>query len=217
MPSPNSSIMLPLLPFPSATSIVLPKPGGLLKSQTPLRNAERHSQGHCFKDLQNYITISRYTSTVIFKAKAESWQKTCSSLSPKTRPSEVFSLLHSISGSPTSSSSDLSNFPSCHTPVDCANQFSAYLQSYFSTQTPKPFQSTEKAHMNKIKIAHFTRNTLHSTFCSPSSSLKLSSAISQLSNLTSSGPNQITYSFLTHFPQSALQFLLHIVSALPHK
>ena len=52
-------------------------------------------------DRQNYITTSRYTSTVISKAKAESWQKPCSSLFPKTRPSEVFSLLRSIFGSPS--------------------------------------------------------------------------------------------------------------------
>ena len=41
---PNSSMMLPLLPFLSATSIALLKPGGLPKLQTPLRNAKRHSQ-----------------------------------------------------------------------------------------------------------------------------------------------------------------------------
>ena len=46
IPSPNSSRILPLLPFPSATSIALPKPGGFLKLQTPLRNAEKHSQRH---------------------------------------------------------------------------------------------------------------------------------------------------------------------------
>ena len=80
IPSPNSSMVLPLLPFPSATSIALPKPGGFLKLQAPLRNAERHF----------------------------------------------------------SSLSDLPNFPSCHTPVDCANQLSAHLQSHFSTQTPNP-------------------------------------------------------------------------------
>ena len=54
----------------------------------------------------------------------------------KNRPSKVFSLLHSISGS-SSSSSNLPNFPSCHTPVDCTNQLSAHLLSHFSTQTPK--------------------------------------------------------------------------------
>ena len=145
---------------------------------------------------------------MISKAKAKSWQKTCSSLSPKTRPSEVFSLLRSISGSPSPTTSDLPNFPNCHTPVDCANHLSSHLQFHFSTQTPKPFRSTEKAQMNLIRTAHC--NTLHSTFCSPFSSLKLSIAISQLSTSTSSGPDHITYPFLTHLPQSALHFLLYI-------
>ena len=53
-------------------------------------------------------------------------------------------------------------------------------------------------------------NTLHSTFCSPFSSLELSTAISQLSTSTSSGPDQITYPLLFHLPQSALHFLLYI-------
>ena len=43
---PNSSIMLPLLPFLSAASTALLKPGGLLKSQMPSQNVERHLQRH---------------------------------------------------------------------------------------------------------------------------------------------------------------------------
>ena len=43
---PNSSMMLPLLPFLSAASTVLLKPGGLLKSQMPSQNAERHLRRH---------------------------------------------------------------------------------------------------------------------------------------------------------------------------
>ena len=96
-----------------------------------------------------------------------------------------FSLLHSISGSSSSSPSDFPSVISCHTPVNCANQLSTYLQSHFSTQTPKPFCSTEKTHMNKIRSAQC--NNLHSF-----SSLELSSAISQLSNSTFSNPDQIT-------------------------
>ena len=145
---------------------------------------------------------------MISKAKAKSWQNTCSSLSPKTRPSEVFSLLRSISGSPSPTTSDLPNFSNCHTPVDCANHLSSHLQSHFSTQTPKPFRSTEKAQMKQIRTAHC--NTLHSTFCSPFSSIELSTAISQLSTSTSSGPDQITYPLLSDLPQSALNFLLYI-------
>ena len=64
--------------------------------------------------------------------------------------------------------------------------------------------------MNLIRTAHC--NTLHSTFCTPFSSHELSTAISQLSTSTSSGPDQITYPLLTHLPQSALHFLLYISS-----
>ena len=100
------------------------------------------AMAHCSKeDCQNYITILSYTSTVISKAKAELWQKTCSSVSSKTRPSEVFSLLHSISDSSSSSS----NFPSCHTSVDCVNQLFAHIQSHFSIQTPKFFSKYQKS------------------------------------------------------------------------
>ena len=60
--------------------------------------------------------------------------------------------------------------------------------------------------MNLIRTEHC--NTLHTTFCSPFSSLELSTAISQLS--TSSGPHQITYPFLTHFAQSGFYFILYI-------
>ena len=62
--------------------------------------------------------------------------------------------------------------------------------------------------MNFIRTAHC--NTLHSTFCSPFSSLELSTAISQLSTSTSLGTDQITYPLLTHLPQSVLHFLLYI-------
>ena len=62
--------------------------------------------------------------------------------------------------------------------------------------------------MKHIRTAHC--NTLHSTFCSPFSSLELSTAISQLSTSTSSGPDQIVYPLLSHLPQSALHFLLYI-------
>ena len=58
------------------------------------KRGKAFAKAHCFEeDPQNYISIIRYTSTVISKAKAESWSKTCSSFSPKTRSSEVFSLL----------------------------------------------------------------------------------------------------------------------------
>ena len=55
-PLPNSSMMLPLLPFLSAASTALLKPGGLLKSQMPSQNAERHLRRH---------TVSKKTASTI--------------------------------------------------------------------------------------------------------------------------------------------------------
>ena len=57
-----------------------------------------------------YISASRHASSVIAKAKAEAWQTTCSSLSPKSNLKSVHSLFRSMAGSPFSFSS-YPNFP----------------------------------------------------------------------------------------------------------
>ena len=56
-PSPNSSMMLPLLPFISATSIVPLKLGCFLKLQKPLRNAVRL--------LQEYTVLKKTARTIL--------------------------------------------------------------------------------------------------------------------------------------------------------
>ena len=55
------------------------------------------------EDRQAHITASRRALSVI--AKAEAWQTICFSLSPKSNPKTVYSLLRSIAGSPSSFSS----------------------------------------------------------------------------------------------------------------
>ena len=62
------------------------------------------------EDRQAYISASRRASSVI--AKAEAWQTTCCSLSPRSNPKSVHSLLCSIAGSPSSSP----NFLNCSSP-----------------------------------------------------------------------------------------------------
>ena len=57
------------------------------------------------EDRQAYISASGRASSVIAKAKSEAWQTTCSSLSPKSNPKSVYSLLCSVAGSSSSSSS----------------------------------------------------------------------------------------------------------------
>ena len=83
------------------------------------------------EDRQAYIFASRRASSVIAKAKAEAWQTTCSSLSPKCNPKSVHFLLRSIAG-PSSSSSSSSNFPNRSSPRESASVYAAYLRSHFS-------------------------------------------------------------------------------------
>ena len=83
------------------------------------------------EDCQAYISSSRRASSVIAKAKAEAWQTTCSSLSPRSNPKSVHSLLRSIAGSSSSSSSS-PNFPNCSSPRESASVYAAYLRSHFS-------------------------------------------------------------------------------------
>ena len=59
------------------------------------------------EDRQAYISASRRALLDIAKAKAEAWQTTCSSLSPRSNPKSVHSLLRSIALSPSLSSSSL--------------------------------------------------------------------------------------------------------------
>ena len=64
------------------------------------------------EDRQAYISASQRASSVIAKAKAEAWQATCSSLSPRCNPKSVHSPLRSIADSSSSSA----NFHNCFFP-----------------------------------------------------------------------------------------------------
>ena len=94
---------------------------------------------------QAYISASRRASLVIAKAKAEAWQTTCSSLSPRSNPKSVHFLLHSIAGSPSLSSSSL-NFPNCSSPSESASVYAAYLRSHFSVSQPKALRSRARGY-----------------------------------------------------------------------
>ena len=73
------------------------------------------------EDRQAYISASRRASFVIAKAKAEAWQTTCFSFSPKSKPKSVHSLLRSIAGS----SSPSPNFSNCSSPRESASVYAA--------------------------------------------------------------------------------------------
>ena len=95
------------------------------------------------EDRQAYISASRHASSVIAKAKAEAWQMTCFSLLPKS----VHSLLRSIAGSPSSSSSS-PDFPNCSSPRESASLYAGYLRSHFSVSQPKALRGRARGYLS---------------------------------------------------------------------
>ena len=167
--------------------------------------ATAHRSG---EDRQAYISASRRVSSVIAKAKAEAWQTTCSSVSPKSNLKTVYSLLRSITGSPSSSSSP-PNFPNCSSPRKLASVYAAYLRSHFSVSQPKTLRSRARSNLSELRRATCLEES-HSSFCSPFSPAEFLGDVSNLSSSTATGPNKVAYSMLNHLPRSGMDFLLHI-------
>ena len=160
------------------------------------------------KDRQAYIIASRRASSVIAKAKAEAWQTTCSSLSPKSNPKSVHSLLRSIAGSPSSSSSSPS-FPNCSSPRQSASVYAAYLRSHFSVSQPKALRSSARGYLTELRRATCLEES-YSSFCSPFSLAEFVAAASNLSSSSATGPDKVFYPMLKHLPRSGMDFLLYI-------
>ena len=90
------------------------------------------------------------------------WQTTCSSLSLKSNPKSVHSLLRSIAGYPSSPSSP----PNCSSPRESASVYAAYLRSHFSVSQPKALHSRARGYLSELRRATCLEES-HSSFCSP--------------------------------------------------
>ena len=137
--------MQPNLPFLSAASNANLKPGSTEVEEAVSERPKAFVAALLRdEDCQAYIFASRHASSVISKAKADAWQATCSSLSPKSNPKSVYSLLRSVVGSPSSSSSS-PNFPNCSSLRESALVFADYLKSHLSVSQPKPCEADPEA------------------------------------------------------------------------
>ena len=160
------------------------------------------------EDRQAYISASQCASSVIAKVKTAAWQTTCSSLSPRSNPKSVHSLLRSIAGSPSSSYSS-PNFPNCSSPRESASVYAAYLRSHFSVSQPKALRSRARGYLTELRRATCPVES-HSSFCSPFSPAEFLAAASNLTSSTATGPDKVAYPMLKHLPRSGMDFLLHI-------
>ena len=152
--------------------------------------------------------LSRRASSVIAKAKAEAWQTTCSSLSPRSNPKSVPSLLRYFAGSPSSSSSS-PNFPNCSSLRESASVYAAYLRSYFSVSQPKALRNRARGYLSEVHRATCLEES-YSSFCSHFSFAEFLSAASNLSSSSATGPDKVAYRMLKHLSRSGMDFLLHI-------
>ena len=200
------------LPFLLAASNVILKPGGLLKWKKRLMKDARLSL-----PLTEVINIARLTSplpgvprlSLPSKAKAETWQTTRFSLSPKSNPKFVYSLLRSGAGS-SSSSSCSSNFSNCSSSRESIF-YASSLRSHFSVSQPKALRSRARGKLYELRRATCPEES-HPSFCSYFSSNEFLAAASNLSSSTATGPDKAAYPMLKHFPRFGMDFLLHIFS-----
>ena len=162
------------------------------------------------EDRQAYISASRRASSVIAKAKAEAWQTTCSSLSPRSNPKSVHSVLRSIAGSPSSSSLS-PNFPNCSSPRESASVYAAYLRSHFSVSQPKALRSRAGGYLSELRRATCPEES-HSSFCSPFSPAEFHATASNLSSSTATGPDKVANPMLKHF--LALAWIFFFTSSI---
>ena len=155
--------MRPNLPFLSAASNAILKPGGLLRWNKRLVKDARLSL-----PLTEVMKLARLTSPLLDVPRQSSPRprlrhgRRLALLSPKSNPKSVHSLLRSIAGSPSSSSSS-PNFPNCSSPRESASVYVAYLRSHFSVSQPKVLRSRARGYLSELRRATCSEES-HSSF-----------------------------------------------------
>ena len=160
------------------------------------------------EDRQAYIFASWHASSVVAESGAGAWQTTCTSLSPKSSPRSVCSLLCSVGGSPSSSSSS-PGFPGCSSPRESASIYAACLGSHFSVSQPGALRSRARGCLARLRRATCSVEFC-SSFCSPFSPVEFLVAVSNLSSSAATGPDKVACPMLEHLPRSGMDFLLRI-------
>jgi len=158
------------------------------------------SEAHRFA----YVEASWRASSVISRAKTETWQAAYNNLSPRSNPRAVFNLLNTVAGKGSSRNPE---FPNSQSSKDTANIYASYLRSHFSQQTSRLSFGAEVNFMNDLRSDQCSDPFLHNTFCYPFTTKELTTAISKLSTSTASGLDFIAYPLLTYLPPTAQQHL----------
>ena len=202
--------MRPNLPFLSAASNALLKPGGLLRW-----NKQLVKDARLLLLLTEVMKIARLTSPLL-DAPRQSLPR------PRLRNGRRLVLLFHLglilnlcflffapSLALLSRLPPSPNFPNCSSPRESALVLAAYLRSHFSVSQPKALRSRARSYLPDLRQATCPVE-FHSSFCSPFSPEEFLAAASNLSSSTATGPDKLAYPTLKHLPRSGMDFLLHI-------
>ena len=201
--------MRPNLPFLSAASNAILRPGGLLKWKKRLVNNARLSL-----PVTEVMKIARPTSPSPDVLRL-------SSPSPRLRHGRRIALLFHPNLTPNlytlSFALLLALFPhlppflisNLFFPRESASVYAAHLRSHFSVSQPKALRSRARGYLSELCRATCPEES-HSSFESPFTPAEFLAAASNLFSSTAIGPDRVAYPMLKHLPRSGMDFLLHI-------
>ena len=136
------------------------------------------------------------------------------SLSPKSGPKAVYSLLRSVAGSYSSSFSS-SNFFNSSSPRESTAVFADYLRSDFSVSQPKALRSRARGYLSELRRTRCLEDS-HFSFCFHFSFAEFFVVATKLSPSAATGPDKLAYSMLKHLPRSGMNFLARNLSWYLH-
>ena len=201
--------MRPNLPFLSAASNAILMPGGLLRWKKRLVKDARLSLL-----LTEVMKIARLTSPLLDMLRQSSPRprlrhgRRLALLFHPNLTLNLYSLLRSVAGSPSSSPSS-PNFLNCSSPKKSDLIYAAYLRSYFSVSQPEALGSRARDYLSELRRATCSEES-HSSFRFPFSPAEFLADASNLSFSTATGPDKVAYSTLKHLLRSGMDFLLYI-------
>ena len=191
--------MRPNLPFLSAASNALLKPGGLLRWKKRLVKDARLSL-----PLTEVMKITRLYITALPRPRLRHGRRLALlfHLDLTLNLCTLFFIL-SLALLPRLPP------PNCSSPRESASVYAAYLRSHFSVSQPKALRSRARGYLTKLRRATCPVES-HSSFCSPFSPTEFLAASCNLSLSTATDPDKVSYPMLRHLPRSGMDFLLHI-------
>ena len=202
--------MRPNLPFLSAASNALLKPGGLLRWNKRLVKDARLSL-----PLTEVMKIDRLTFPFLDAPRK-------SSPMPRLRHGRrlalfshlgltlnLYTLFFALSLALLPRHPPLLTFPTVLILGSRIRFNAAYLRSHFSVSQPKALRSRARGYLTELRRATCSDES-HSSFCSPFSPAEFLAAASNLTPFTATGPDKVAYPMLNHLPRSGMDLLLHI-------